>query len=287
MIIHGDISQPTTTLIEKISAAVGTLFEPMQIRRLAQANADAATVIALSKNNVSEIEQRGLHRLFQEEGRRQENIERITAAALPQLLTSSRPQDVNDDWITYFFDKYRLTSDADFQLLWSNILAGEANKPGSFSRRTVEVVSTMDKFDAELFTTLCKFIWRTPSPNPLIVDTDASIYKDKNINFASLSHLEHVGLIHFRPDADGGYGRVSKVQMIESSYYSEHFNLQLIRDEEDYHLILGRALFTRVGSELSQVCKTSRKEGFAEYILAYWESRGLEATTVQSVSEIL
>jgi hypothetical protein len=39
-------------------------------------------------------------------------------------------------------------------------LAGEANRPGSFSKRTLSTVSDLDKRDAEVFTTLCRFGWR-------------------------------------------------------------------------------------------------------------------------------
>jgi len=36
----GDLSKPATVLIEKISAAVGALYEPRHIKRVAQAEAE-------------------------------------------------------------------------------------------------------------------------------------------------------------------------------------------------------------------------------------------------------
>jgi hypothetical protein len=37
----GDLSKPATVLIEKISDAVGALYKPRQIKRLAQAEAES------------------------------------------------------------------------------------------------------------------------------------------------------------------------------------------------------------------------------------------------------
>ena len=45
------------------------------------------------------------------------------------------------------------------QILWARVLAGEANAPGTYSKRTVNLLSDFDKSDAELFTKLCGFGW--------------------------------------------------------------------------------------------------------------------------------
>ena len=41
-------------------------------------------------------------------------------------------------------------SDATMQILWAELLIEEANKPGGVSKRTIEVVYSLDKSDAEL-----------------------------------------------------------------------------------------------------------------------------------------
>lgn len=77
---------------------------------------------------------------------------------------------MDDDWIVNFFDKCRLVRDEQMQSLWARILAGEANKPGTFSRRTVNFVASMDKIDASAFTHLCSFCWHIEkAPRPIIL----------------------------------------------------------------------------------------------------------------------
>jgi hypothetical protein len=144
----GDLSKPITVFIEKLSNAVGLLYEPSHIRQKARAEAYAEKIRAAASIEVSEIQQRGLRRLVLEEGRRQENMERIAEAATGQLGDNAKPEGMDDDWIANFFDKCRNVSDREMPSLWSRLLAGEATRPGSFSKRTIELVSVLDKEDA-------------------------------------------------------------------------------------------------------------------------------------------
>jgi len=201
----GDWSKPANTLIEKISDAVGGLYKPFQIRRVAQAEADADRIRAVSQIEVTELQQRAMFRLFAEEGKKQHNIEAITLKALPDVSPGSRPEDVEDDWIANFFDKCRLISDEQMQSLWARILAGEANSPGKFSKRTVNLVGSLDKSDATLFSQLCGFVFEIGGPTALIFEFDHKIYNDAGINFHVLDHLESTGLLHL--NSIGGYAR--------------------------------------------------------------------------------
>jgi Protein of unknown function (DUF2806) len=89
---------------------------------------------------------------------KQTNMENITKKALPDLADESKPDQLDDDWLTNFFDRCRLVSDEEMQTLWSRVLPGEANSPGTYSKRTVNFLSSLDKSDAELFTRLCSFL---------------------------------------------------------------------------------------------------------------------------------
>jgi len=147
----GELSKPANTLIEKISDAIGGIFRPYQIRRIAQAEAEADKVRAISQIEITDLQRRALHRFLVEEGKKQNNIETITQKALPSVSEQATPQNIEDDWITNFFDKCRLISDSEMQNLWAKVLAGEANAPGKYSKRTVNLLAGLDKADAETF----------------------------------------------------------------------------------------------------------------------------------------
>jgi hypothetical protein len=150
------LSKPATALIEKISGAIGILYEPTRIKRKAKAESDAQKIKKLAELDLlDKIEQRAVSRLLIEEKKKQENIEYITGEALNNLNEGAKPEDIEDDWISHFFEKCKIVSDTEMKGLWARVLAGEANNPGSFSRRTVEFIATMDKKEAHDFTNLC------------------------------------------------------------------------------------------------------------------------------------
>jgi hypothetical protein len=124
-----------------------------------------------------------------QQGKIQENIESITMKALPELTEDAKPDAVENDWITHFFDKCRLVSNPEMQSLWAKVLAGEANSPGAFSRRTVDVVSTLDKRDDAIsFTVLCGYAWDAFGLRPVIWnDFQNPIYLGNGLNFESMN----------------------------------------------------------------------------------------------------
>jgi hypothetical protein len=45
----GDLTKPATTLIEKISDAVGVLYQPRQIKRLAKAESEESLLLSAAQ----------------------------------------------------------------------------------------------------------------------------------------------------------------------------------------------------------------------------------------------
>ena len=71
----GELSKPANTLIEKISDAIGGIFKPYQIRRIAQAETEAEKMRAVSQIKITHLQRRALHRFLAEEAKKQDNIE--------------------------------------------------------------------------------------------------------------------------------------------------------------------------------------------------------------------
>ncbi len=269
----GDWSKPATVLIDRVSDAVGGIFKPHQIKRIAKAEAAAEKIKTLEKIEISEIEQRALARLVKEEGKKQENIERITAQAAQQLGDKARPEDLDDDWITNFFEKCRTVSDNEMQSLWARILAGEATTPGTYAKRTVNFVSNLDKTDSHMFTNLCTFGWQIGDDvAPLVFDINHEIYQKNNITFIVLNHLSNIGLITFNNIA--GFVRQELPKNIVISYYGQLLGLELPNDEKN-NLPVGKVLFTKIGEELAPICGSNRSDEFFQYVVEKWIQENL------------
>lgn len=93
----------------------------------------------------------------------QENIEQTIEHAIE--YTEKHPEDENsseekasDDWLMRYFDYAKQICDENMQGLWGKILSQEANKPNSYSLRTLEVLKNLTRDEAELFRKLSSYV---------------------------------------------------------------------------------------------------------------------------------
>jgi hypothetical protein len=82
MIDLGEISKPATVLVEKIADAVGGMFRPYQIKRIARAEAEADIIRAQGQIEVTDLQRRAMRRFVAEEAKKQGNMESITRRSL-------------------------------------------------------------------------------------------------------------------------------------------------------------------------------------------------------------
>lgn len=269
----GQLTKPATVLIEKISNAVGTLWEPRQIKNVAKAKAEAALTLAKSDIEIDELMRRAAQRFVDEETRKQLNMERIVEKTIPNVDPNAPTDDVEDDWITNFFDKCRSVSDVEMQNLWARILSDEANSPGSFSRKTINLVADLDKSSAELFQTLCSFGWDFGGLLvPLIFDLADPIYQQNGLSLLSLSHLDSIGLIQI--SATSGF-RIGDQPKVLTTAYHERSVLLTFPAEKGNHLRIGIVLMTPSGIELSRIVQPIPIDGFFEFIYDKWAKQAL------------
>jgi len=266
----GELAKPADTLIEKVSSAVGGLFRPVQLTRIAKAEAKVALIQAKSEIELTDLKQRAMNRFVNEEAQRQENMESITNKAIPNLDDQSDPDQMDNDWVTNFFDKSRIVSDEEMQDLWAKVLAREANKPGSYSKRTISFLSNMDKKDAIHFQNLCSFVWDLDGLQPLIFDLFTPIYNEHGINFSTLSHLADIGLIKF--EHISGFSKTGFPERAVVAHYGDRPLVLAGNLQKDDKLPIGHVLLTQLGKELVSVTHSPSIEGLYEYVKKKWSS---------------
>ncbi|WP_081065604.1 TIGR03899 family protein [Burkholderia territorii] len=173
------LGKGTDKLLAVVERAVGALYRPYGIRREADAEDYRRHLVDAAKreSNVKDIvesaraqvkadmilaqgqqdlEARTQARLRHEAMRQQENIENVVAGALSDIPSEVSPADVDDDWLTSFFDLARTVSSAEMQTLWSKVLACEVGTPGTFSPRSLDVLRKMTRQDADIFKNACR-----------------------------------------------------------------------------------------------------------------------------------
>lgn len=271
LINFGDLSKPAVILIEKISEAVGGVFRPYQIKRVAEAEVAADRMKAEGQIEISDVQRRAFHRFVQEEAIKQKNIEDITKKAIGNLDKNANPENLENDWIANFFDKCRLISDGEMQKLWSKILAGEANSPGRISKRTVNLMSSLDKSDAKNFKLLCGYGWQFGDIVPIIEDVHHDIFVNNGLNFMVLKHLNEIGLISF--DHLAGFLRKDLPQKFSVHYYGSPVNVEFTAGMLA-QIPLGKVLLSKSGQELAPICGAKPVAGYKEYMIDKWKKKG-------------
>ena len=271
--IDGDWAKPANTLIEKISNAIGTMFEPRHMKRVAEAEAVVDRIRTTAEIERAELLQRAAFRFLAEEMKRQENIESIIRTALPDVSERAKPEQIHDDWIANFFDECRLISDAQMQTLWARILAGEANSPGKFSKRTVGLLASMDKSDASTFSMLCRFACTIPPLTPIIYGYTQEIYSQNGIDFAFLTHLESIGVIRLNLDSTFMFMVDGLEQNTVADYFGRKIPLKFAGNDKmrkRNELATGQVMFTQAGEQLAGICGAKPLDGFFEFLKASW-----------------
>ena len=275
----GDLSQPVTILIEKISDAIGVVYEPTKIRRNAKAAADANRIMVLSDLDLqSEVAHRGIQRLITQQTKKQINIENIIQQSIEELPDSAEVEQLDEDWLANFFDKCENVSNETMQLMWAKLLTSEATKSGTISKKTINLVANIDKEDAENFTSFCQFVWNLGIPTPLIFDINEDpILREQGIYFTTLNHLHSIGLITLNLSNDYRMSIPSKEKIY--SYFDRTIKFEFDKQEAN-KLPIGACLLTIAGVELFNICKPQPNIRYLNNIVDYLKDKGISVTDI-------
>ena len=275
MIDLSGLSGPAEKLIESVSSAIGVVYEPTRIRRKAKAEADALAIRVKGKAKATEIEVRAAKRLEEKELRRQKNIEAITQQALEALPETVSEDPIDQDWIHQFYDHCEDIGNEQMQSLWAKLLAGEVAKPGSFSLRTMALVTTLSQADAERFTLLCTFSWIASGPLLLSQTKNwPEICEKVGIRLVDLVQLETLGAI--KRDNDGFSLPVEGESNI--GYHGREFSLEA--DGEKLWSI-GEMVWTESGRELVPIAGGIPNEEYLTAVVENIRQQGFTMTEIE------
>ena len=143
------------------SDSLGILAEGQSnaIKIIAEAQAEARQMLvspeAIVQGEIEFGETVNQRIRFQEE-KRQRNIEAVVTKAALQLGNEEvQDHEPDHDWTSRFFNDIQDVSNEEAQQLYAKILAGEVERPGQTSIRTLSILRDLDQSTASCFKTLC------------------------------------------------------------------------------------------------------------------------------------
>ena len=133
---------------------------------------------------------------FQEE-KRQANIGSVVEHAAQELGDREvQDHEVDHDWTARFFNNVQDVSSEEMQQLWAKVLAGEVERPGQFSLRTLDTLHNMSVGEAKLFAEACNYI----AAERMIIYTVDMHVMGNNMHLGNILKLAELGLIIWSPN---------------------------------------------------------------------------------------
>lgn len=235
--------------------------------------------------------------------REQENFESVVGQSFEHLNEDAKPEEIDPDWIFNFYEKGSKISNAEMQKLWAKILAGEANKPGSFSPQALHVLSIMTQKQAETFAEICNFslcfqyadfenlneLKLNPSfmlykegfdfTKVLLIQNKLGYFNDKLNNiFHIIIELSHLGLVH---DVPTGIEKVidnfSQKTVLVFVLHDDNTILfeNRVRFPTSTRIRFGDVTLTPVGRELFKLQEIKNVKGYKEEVMRIMSEQGL------------
>lgn len=281
-----DLGPPAKALVEKLSDAIGTAWKPVDKVLNAYADVKVAKIKAQGKIAVEGARNRALERLFAEETKKQLRLETVYRQAIQSLQPGVDPATIDqlsDDWIVLHSEKARLVSDRDMQSLWAKILTREAENPGSFSKRTLEFLGTLEKSEAADFTDLCRCVVDVEGFVTPIVFGYENFHHLGN-RAAVLAHLVSIGLIRMEEWSSFGIWIKPPAIQVRVSYFHESKMMEISKVQVnatgpdnlgERWVPTGRYQFTKLGLELSRIAGAESLPDFWDSLARVWSRIGI------------
>jgi len=263
----GGLSEIGKSVIDHLAKFIGGIAEPHQIKRIANAQSDAALIRATSEIHIQGLQQRAATRTIQEQARHQYNMESIALEAAKEVNSQgTRP---NEDWLEHFFQHARHISSTETQQLWSKILANEFEQPGQVSKKLLDILRSLDLPDAELFQKLCGHsVVVDGEPRPLFPASGHlhKLHEESGITVSRIKDLEAVGLVNLVTFKMGGElpPKSGKYHFKMGSYIIEAHIPESPKPKAG--VSLGLTSFTKYGKELFHIINIEPSNEFKRHL---------------------
>lgn len=232
------------------------------------------------------------------------NSKRIYEQAKSHFNPHKKVDDIDNDWLHFFFDKAEKVSNEGMQVIWAKLLAGEFNKQGSISRKLIHIISIMDVHSARSFQTFCLYVFERYGLMTAY-DTEAVLiptvfyensfdfrlkveewlkqdryedYRDLagdiTMNAGELNSLENLGLVQKVPDGKCG---------IPLMYTLENEEINYVVPQNDNEIPLGQYAFTQEGKQLYKILNKAGDKAVLKVIEQYLLSKDIKFTIQRNI----
>ena len=235
---------------------------------------------------------------FQEE-KRQANLGSVVAHAAQELGDREvRDHEVDHDWTARFFNDVQDVSSEEMQQLWAKVLAGEVERPGSTSIKTLGILKNLDKSTADLFRkfgSICVSM-RLDGINfndarvPFLGDySEGNALRDYGFEFGKLNVLSEHGLIYPEYNTWHDYSSSTGLNLPQTQtlvhipfcYQGKYWILVPTNaGAQGIELKLSGVALTSSGQEISKIVDLLPNQQYTQHLVEHFKKNSLQMVEV-------
>lgn len=197
---------------------------------------------------------------------------------------------ISEEWLEHFQNVAKIKSSEEMRIVFSKILANEIIKPGSYSLRTLNVTSQLDKDIADIFQKICSIgisfqdinndVYLVFVPNCNVGKVGVEDFKDFDIYASELLYLEEYGLINSL-GISNNFAKYIKIEPNDEPniffYNNKARYLKLLnKDKEVGHFLSNGIAFTHAGAELYNIIYIKENLKFTNTLMHFFSTINLE-----------
>lgn len=237
--------------------------------------ADGDTVIL--KNQALNTFQRAQRRQQLNASRQQNNLEQIYSLAIEYLNQDAQFDRIDLDWMMKFTELAQNVFSGTLQELWSKILAVELSSSGSFSYKSLKVLSELSSKEALLFYQAVNLICRIGDDKGAKLVTGIykkptliSIFSKSNrftinlgkfgLSYTQIITLAEIGLIYEQEIESAPYKANDTINL---SYQSGNYKLKVKQND----VSITYYKLTQTGEELMKLVSQEQNQNFLSSLL--------------------
>lgn len=288
------VEAKNTSRVMEIDAAA----QSRAVKTLAEGYAEAQTTLEPSGLRVSaevDFSDRVEQSVRFQATKKQANMESVVEKSAEELGDHEVPDEEPDhDWTARFFEYAQDISSDDMQTLWAKVLAGEVERPGATSLRTLSVLRNLDAATAHLFAQLCSRSFFVVVGRETLIDgrvsslggnAGANSLRDYGMGYPALTILQEHGLL--TPDLNSWLD-YSKLLVLPQEtppppdilcirYGNvEWYVRSTERSASSRDLRMYGVAMSQAGLEISRVVHVTPDEAFSKALAASLQSQNLE-----------
>lgn len=279
LIDFGNISEPVAgvvnNFIDKISNALEWMVTPKNIKpAMIEANKSIIEEIS-NRQDINPIERAAIVSNYKKIVKQYNNQVDIMRVAVEHLNSNAKPIEVQNDWINFFFDKVKDTTDDYMKEIWGRILAGEFNDPNTYTKQLIHTLSIMDSKLAKRFQKirsscfysapyLYAFVYRTNGKEIRNIKK----YQDMSLFISDFKELDSLGLIQHR------FSDFHSLVIKHKTF--EYGDKQIKLNTDKRSIAIGNVSLTNTGKQLCRIVPMEYDEKILEVCFDSWVKLGYD-----------